>query len=415
MMIEIRRSKYVFFHLNDGHILDIHALLHGSVILNPGRQVLAISILRGEEYPIAIADLWLLFQIPSNTWVPLENILHESNVDVHRVTDLIHKGLLLSTDSDQTLVELRAKDEGLDSNQWHIYAALYHCMTKWQDVRVQINVEGGIQELDQAKFPRPEVLEAFIEQYGEPPSHFHSHRHILRSSQLPLTRREGGLYETLAKRKTTRAFDTHKAMSIEQLAIILYYAYGYHGYSKVYRDIVGLRRTSPSGGGLHPTEVYPLIINVDDLDAGLYHYNARDHALDLMTALDQAKARDWADEFTAGQFFPRSAHVLFVMTTRFYRNYWKYRKHNRTYPVLYMDVAHLSQTVYLLCADLGLGAFVSAAINGVNIERALGLDGVTEGAMAVCGCGVPLKKARIDPQFHEYVPRETNLGSVLKG
>ena len=75
-----------------------------------------------------------------------------------------------------------------------------------------------------------------------------------------------------------------------------------------------------------------------------------------------------------------------------------------------MDAAHLSQTFYLVCADLGLGAFVTAAINGANIEERLGLDGFTEGALAICGCGIPAEhQSAADPKFLPYVPGETVL------
>ena len=72
-----------------------------------------------------------------------------------------------------------------------------------------------------------------------------------------------------------------------------------------------------------------------------------------------------------------------------------------------MDAAHLSQTFYLVCAELGLGAFVSAATNAGNLEDRLGLDGFTEGVLAICGCGRPRANASpYDAAFEPYVPRE---------
>jgi nitroreductase len=65
----------------------------------------------------------------------------------------------------------------------------------------------------------------------------------------------------------------------------------------------------------------------------------------------------------------------------------------------------LSQTLYLVCTELGLGAFVTAAINGGNIEERLGLDGYREGAILVCGCGPPGPAAAgLEPEFAPYVP-----------
>jgi SagB-type dehydrogenase family enzyme len=98
--------------------------------------------------------------------------------------------------------------------------------------------------------------------------------------------------------------------------------------------------------------------------------------------------------------------VLFLLTARFYRSYWKYRRHPRAYSVLLMDVGHLSQTLYLVCTRLGLGAFVTAAINGGTAEDRLGLDPLDEGALAICGCGVPAAgTTRLDPDFRPFTPR----------
>jgi SagB-type dehydrogenase family enzyme len=227
---------------------------------------------------------------------------------------------------------------------------------------------------------------------------------------LPIIKREGDLYEILLKRKTTRTFNAHAPMTLEELSVILYYVYGCHGYSPAILDIIGLKRTSPSGGGLHPTEVYPLVINVDGVHPGLYHYNMENHALEMIASLNHNEASELANEFTAGQSYPRWAGALFIMTARFYRNFWKYRKHQKTYSVLFMDAAHLSQTFYSVCTELGLGAFVSAAISSVNIEERLRLDGFREGAIAICGCGKPLdENFNLEPKFFPYTPREMTL------
>jgi hypothetical protein len=60
-----------------------------------------------------------------------------------------------------------------------------------------------------------------------------------------------------------------------------------------------------------------------------------------------------------------------------------------------------------VCAELGLGAYVTAAINGGNIGERLGLDEFEEGAIAVCGCGRPaLEPSALEPDFIPYVPRQ---------
>ena len=76
-----------------------------------------------------------------------------------------------------------------------------------------------------------------------------------------------------------------------------------------------------------------------------------------------------------------------------------------------MDAAHLSQTLYLVATERGLGAFVTAAVNDADIDAGSGLDGVDEGTLAVVGCGRPADEpSPFDPAFRPFVPRETELG-----
>jgi len=71
-----------------------------------------------------------------------------------------------------------------------------------------------------------------------------------------------------------------------------------------------------------------------------------------------------------------------------------------------MDAGHLSQTLYLLCQELGLGAFFTGAVNDVNIEELLGLDPLQEGVLGISGCGRPLNDgAPLTLVTSPYTPR----------
>jgi putative peptide maturation dehydrogenase len=251
-------------------------------------------------------------------------------------------------------------------------------------------------------------LDEFIEQFGHPPAHFYSAPNAIAAQDLPVIRRAGGLYDVLTRRKTARAFDADRPMTMEQLAQILYYVWGCHGYLRVFDDHLWLRKTSPSGGDLHPTEVYPIIRNVDGVTPGVYHYNVEQHRLHLLRPMTGEQVPLLVEEFTAGQSYFAPAHATFLMTTRFERHYWKYRNNSRAYSVLQMDVGHLSQTFYLVSTELGLGAFVTAALNAVNVEQKLGFDPTREAPLAICGCGWPgADELQLEPQYEPYVPRET--------
>ena len=70
------------------------------------------------------------------------------------------------------------------------------------------------------------------------------------------------------------------------------------------------------------------------------------------------------------------------------------------YRVCVLDAGHLSQTLFLSATEQGLGAFITAAINEVDIERAFGLVGFVDGPLAVCGFGIradTMTTAELDP------------------
>lgn len=319
------------------------------------------------------------------------------------VLELCARGLLLSDEEP----ELRRRDERLTAEHWHPAAALYHFSTRLRGANLDLP-EDEHEEFAELASEADRAAARFVERHGPPPPHFHS---VGREKVvLPLVGQEGDLYDTLAARRTTRGFDRVRSLALEQLAVLLYEVFGCRGYARIHEDVIVLRKSSPSGGGLHPLEAYPLVRAVEGIEPGLYHYRAEDHSLELLEALDEAKARSLLASFTCGQVYLASAAVAIVITARFGRSFWKYRRQGKAYATLLMDAGHLSQSFYLVCAQLGLGAYVTDVINGADIEERLGVDGMMEGALAVCGCGPRASvRSRLDPDFIPYVPGETTI------
>ena len=304
--------------------------------------------------------------------------------------DLAREGLVVTDGSDETLAEFRRRDEELAAPAWNRYAALYHSMTRWKGVRAVI---AGAAPLPRTRGRWP------------PPPHFHRLPHASGTARLPLVDPPGPLYDLLRRRKTGRGFDMGASLSLDELATVLRYVWGCHGTHEVAPELTILKKTSPSGGSQHPVEVYPLVRAVDGVEPGVYHYAVDAHELELLQSLAGEEAADLVVELTAGQEHFRAAQVLFLLTARFARNFWKYQAHAKAYRAVLFDAAHLSQTLYLVCADLGLGAFVSGAINEQDIDRRLGLRAFTEAAILVCGCGRPNPSDR-EPPYRPYTPRE---------
>ncbi len=155
---------------------------------------------------------------------------------------------------------------------------------------------------------------------------------------------------------------------------------------EVGHDTAFLKKPVPSGGSLHPTETYLLVQRVEGMTSGLYHYRPVDHALQPLQSPPQPLV-DFARRAVSGQHWFADAPVLVILVPRFLRSFWKYRNHAKAYRAMILDVGHIAQTLYLSATDLGLGAFVTSAINEVDIEQALGLDGLQDGPLAICGFG----------------------------
>jgi putative peptide maturation dehydrogenase len=397
-MVRVRRSRYVCFFYDDFPFLDIGLLLCGSIEPVTARQVYALSILRGEAIPLSADELDLAASTPSDDWVEA--------VDEEAARELARKGVLLSDENDPELETLRARHESLQSMGWNLEAALYWFLSRWRGV--DLRRLAGQDEAADLLPPTDEAVRAFVDQFGPPPAAFSSVAAPLAVRELPLVERKGELYDVLLRRRTTRSFDRSAPLAQWEFAVVLRYVFGYHGYVPLLGQVTTLKRTSPSAGGFHPIEAYPLIMAVEDLDPGLYHYNPAEHALELLAPLGVDEARAVANAFVCGQTYFGDAHVLLVLAARFDRAFWKYRNHRKALTALMMDAAHLSQTLYLVATDLGLGAFVTAAVNNVDIEERLGLDGYREGVLAVCGFGRPAaERSPFDPEFLPFVPRQT--------
>lgn len=402
----IRRSRYVLFRAKDQLSLELIDLLRGKCKEKRYTQLIAASCLTGKEVHIDDRNLEALLDIPSETWMTSDQVERESSARVKQLRWLARKGLAVTTIDCEPFSSLRKREDLLCESQWHIYSAIYHFMSRWENVFPESRHQSKGRRNREEFILQENELAAFMNKYGPAPPAFLKVPHGRKRVGLPHPRGSCEFFDLLKKRKTTRSFERTWVLSMQDLSTLLYYVYGCHGLIEVCRGLVGVRKTSPSGGGLHPIEVYLLVMRVNGVTPGLYHYNVQDHALDLIEPLLLTEAQNLANEFTCGQVYPRWANALFIMSSRFFRSYWKYRNHPKAYAVLLMDAAHLSQTFYLMCAQLGLGAFVTAAVNSKNIEDKLHLSGFENGVLAVCGCGKPRKKpSTLEPMFKPYTPQ----------
>ena len=105
-------------------------------------------------------------------------------------------------------------------------------------------------------------------------------------------------------------------------------------------------RSNPSSGNLHPTEAYLLIDGIDGLAAGpgLYHYAAKEHALELRAQWSKESFRRLL------QGFPPNAFLIGFASVN-WRETWKYGE--RAFRYCQHDVGHAIGSMRIAAQTLG--------------------------------------------------------------
>ncbi|MDG6348765.1 putative peptide maturation dehydrogenase [Luteimonas sp. 8-5] len=370
----VRRCHILRLEPRELASFDLAGLLAGGTGVSSRMQWFAHAPHLDAAVEVDVGDIELLGSLGPHDWtsaVPLR-ARHGST----RVQRLLRAGLLVGRGKAWT--QGRLADERLREQHWHASAALLHADSRWQGVdAVRENAATG---LDHAAGVR--------ERFGAPPPAVRERR---QQGRIGLPRSRGGSFdELLDARSTCRNFDTSRRMLPRAaLAKMLERVFGARARVPAAAEFELLKKTSPSGGALHPTDAYLIVRRVRGVAPGLYHYDPVAHALDPMPwAGGEAGLAALARTAVAGQDYFADAHVLVVLAPRFARNFWKYRDHAKAYRVCILDAGHLSQTLFLSATEQGLGAFITAAINEVDIEQAFGLTGYVDGPLAVCGFGI---------------------------
>jgi putative peptide maturation dehydrogenase len=309
-------------------------------------------------------------RISPSHWVDVEPLFREFGRE--SIQALLEKGILVREDSAADKRDRTFRDAG-----WWSTSAAMHFASRWRAADTaevqQRFIEHFQNDLLDRLGPAPPPVRERVES---------SERQVL--PRPPHT----SLDALLDGRVTCRNFDPERALSQDDFAAVLWRTFGARVVDDYAPGVQLLKKGVPSAGGLHPTEAYLLVRLVDGIAPGLYHYHPVDHALEPLREVSIKEATDLAATFVGAQPYLLNAHVFVIPVSRFHRNFWKYRNHAKAYRALILDVGHLSQTMYLAATELGLAAFVTAAVNEIDIEGAFGLDQLEEGPLAICGLGI---------------------------
>lgn len=368
-MEQVRRCWQVVCEPHASRVLDLVALMAGDgrrlVQVQPSWQALAAHL----PGPVVLDDMLMqrLGTLDREQWIVLDP-------DDQPLQALLDAGLVLASDDCRPCASVDARLRG--AHWWGLSALLWQ-QSRWHG-------QDSVSALAAAGMDR---LDGLIGNLGVPPVSA-SAGALDADCSIALPESEDTALESLLRNRVTcRNFDPDAGVSLQQLAAVLWRTVAERGALCHDSGASFAKKAVPSAGGLHPTEVYLLVRGVAGLDDGAYHYLPAQHRLKPHALHTDAAPRACAMRWLAGQYWFADAPVLMVMASRHARLQWKYREHSKAWRAAVLDVGHISQALYMASTELGLGAFVTAAINELDVMTDLGLAEFSDEPLAIAGFG----------------------------
>jgi len=191
--------------------------------------------------------------------------------------------------------------------------------------------------------------------------------------KLPSPQLKGkvSLEETILRRRSVRRY-RRKPLDLPQLSQILWSAQG----------ITGTRgfRAAPSAGATYPLEIFVVVGKQgviaseakqapEELQAGIYHYEAASHSLSLHKPTD---LRPDLARATLDQEFIIDAPVDIVICALYHRTSYRYGRRGERY--VHMEVGHVGENIHLQAVALGLATVEVGAFHDEEVRTVLGVD-----------------------------------------
>jgi putative peptide maturation dehydrogenase len=369
MPMLLRRCAVLHLEPRERLVVDLEGVSSGDSGLGRLIEWVALSPHLGDEIVLSAQEAATLGGLSPSQWKSREDLARQYPLDA--LDSLVTKELLVAQDSTAD-----SRDRQLRDAHWREGSAVFHYFSRWRGVDTR-DAEKRYAELSEG---------TFLEYLGPPPPSVNER--AAAQARFPLPRPGTSPLEVLLSRRVTcRNFDLSRPLNFQDFSTVLYRAFGARAVHEYAPGVELLKKGVPSAGSLHPTEAYLLVQRVEGVAPGLYHYHPVQHALEPLRDLRPDETEALAYRLVAGQIYFVTTPVMVIPTVRFRRNFWKYRHHAKAYRATLLDIGHLSQTLYLAATELGLGAFITAAINEVDVEESFGLNPLEEGPLAICGFG----------------------------
>jgi SagB-type dehydrogenase family enzyme len=170
------------------------------------------------------------------------------------------------------------------------------------------------------------------------------------------------LEEAIAERRSVRKYST-EPLTLFQLGQILWSAQGVTSAGKL--------RAAPSAGATYPLEILAFVgkETVDELQAGIYHYEVDAHSLSLNRPGD---SRQGLAKAALDQGFIANAPIDIVICALYPRTSYRYGRRGERY--VHMEVGHVGENIHLQAVALGLATVEVGAFDDEEVRKVLGLE-----------------------------------------
>ena len=141
-----------------------------------------------------------------------------------------------------------------------------------------------------------------------------------------------------------------------------------------------IRKSVPSGGSKHPTEVYVIFIDDFYVRRGIYHYNSADYSLEIVSNNERdmllfEKSALVSETKKNGLFYT-------IYTSVYERSMWRYRDIRSTRAVL-IDLGHIIQGALTNFKLLGFNSGTVQNLNYEILEKMLKLEKYRESVHSI--------------------------------
>jgi SagB-type dehydrogenase family enzyme len=196
-------------------------------------------------------------------------------------------------------------------------------------------------------------------------------------SPIPIDHEWPSLRQTIAARRTSRAFAPDE-LTLAEVSAILQLSYGITGHVRMPGGGAQPLRAAPSAGALYPAELYVAVRDVRGLDPGIYHYEVPENQLALLSRGDPTEQ---LFEVCCGQEYARDGAATVLISAVIERTTRKYG--DRGYRYVLLDIGHLGQNIYLSCTALDLSIVTTCGFFDDEAADMLGIDGCDESVFYV--------------------------------